>query len=272
MYSARQVIAFQNHNEWKIIAVCTVAMMFNYGWFFAALRVARRDRRYSVPVFCTMFWLVGDSSFLWHFHTWFNTYKNWYTELFWVALIFTCLFEVAFTIQLIQYGRDELAPGWTQRQFAALVLGGVGVAIVWWSLVRHVLNDPLWIIYFDFANFVGPFFGAALVLRRKTRAGQTPMIWWCYAAMSACWYIAQGFWFGPSFQSDEYSFLAAFCVVAAAGLAYVLSRMPAYVTAPAPEAGRSQTAAAVPASGTASASGPASGPSSALGGIATAAK
>jgi hypothetical protein len=234
MYNARQVIAFQNHNEWKIIAVCAIAMLFNYAWFFAALRQARRDRHYAVPVFSTLFWLVGDSSFLWHFHTWFNTYKNWYTELFWVALIFTCVFEVLFTLQLIQYGRDELVPSWTQRQFAALVLAGVGVAIVWWSLVRHVLNDPLWIIYFDFANFVGPFFGIALVVRRRSRAGQAPMIWWCYAAMSACWYIAQGFWFGPAFQSDEYSFLAAFCVAGAAGLAYALQQMPEYVPEPAP--------------------------------------
>jgi hypothetical protein len=237
MYDVRQVIAQQNANEWKIIAVCTVAMMFNYGWFFSALRVARRDRRYSVPVFCTLFWLVGDSSFLWHFHTWFHTYKNWYTELFWVALIFTVCFEVAFTVQLIQYGRDELVPSWTQRQFTALVLGGVGTAIVWWSLVRHVLSDPLWIIYFDFANFVGPFFGAALLLRRRSRAGQTAAIWWCYAAMSFCWYLAQTLWFGSPFHSDEYIFLGAFCVVASVGMAYAVGRVPAYEPAPTPGPG-----------------------------------
>ena len=64
-------------------------MLCNYTWFFAALRAARRDRVYSIPAFCTLFWLVGDTSFLWHFDRWFHYYKNWYVELFWVALIFT---------------------------------------------------------------------------------------------------------------------------------------------------------------------------------------
>jgi hypothetical protein len=229
VYDPHQVIRHLNHNEAKIIALCTVAMLFNYAWFFAALRVARRDRAYSIAPFLTLFWLAGDSSFLWHFDRWFHTYKNWYVELFWVALIFTVLFELAFTVQLIQYGRQELLPRATQEQFTALVLAGVAVAIVWWSLMRHVLDDPLWIIYFDVANFVGPFFGASLLLRRGSQRGQSAMIWWCYAAMAACWYTAQTAWFGPVFRSDEHIIVGITCVLGSVATAIAVSRMPAYV-------------------------------------------
>jgi hypothetical protein len=240
MYNPHQVISHLDANEAKIIALCTVAMLFNYAWFFAALRVARRDRVYSLAPFLTFFWLAGDSSFLWHFDRWFHYYKDWYVELFWVALVFTVLFEIAFTIQLIQYGRKELLPRGTQAQFTALVLAGVAVAIVWWSFIRHVLGDPLWILYFDVANFVGPFFGAGLLLRRQSRAGQTPMIWWCYAAMAACWYVAQWLWFGPAFRSDEYFALGVTCVLGSIAMAYAVSRMPAYERAPEPPAARTR--------------------------------
>lgn len=233
MYDPHQVLRHLNHNESKIIALCAVAMLFNYAWFFAALRVARRDRAFSIAPFLTFFWLAGDSSFLWHFDRWFHTYKNWYVELFWVALVLTVLFELAFTAQLIQYGRRELLPGGTQAQWTALVLAGVAVAIVWWSLMRHVLGDPLWILYFDVANFVGPFFAAGLLLRRRSQMGTTPMIWWCYAVMAACWYTAQTAWFGPTFRSDEHIAVGITCVLGSIAMAIATSRMPAYT----PEAG-----------------------------------
>ena len=228
MYNPHQVITHLDANKWPIIGLCTVAMLFNYSWFFMAFRVARRDRAYSLPAFCTLFWLVGDSSFLWHFDKWFYTYKDWYVELFWVALLFTVMFEVAFTIQFIQYGRAELLPSFSQRQFAAVVLAGVGAAIVLWSLVRHTISDGLWITYFDFANVVGPVFAIPLLMRRRSRAGTTPAIWACYAAMAFCWYLAESLWFGPVFRSTEYVAVGVLCVAASLVMTYAVSRMPAY--------------------------------------------
>lgn len=238
MYAPYSVLRQLDHNEAKIIALCAVAMIFNYAWFFMALRVARRDRAFSIAPFLTLFWLAGDSSFLWHFDRWFHTYKNWYVELFWVALVFTVLFELAFTVQLIQYGRKELLPRASQAQFTVLVLAGVAAAIVWWSLMRHVLDDPLWIIYFDVANFVGPLFGAGLLLRRGSQRGTTASIWWCYAGMSVGWYLAESLWFGPVFRSDEYIAVGIACVLAAVAVAIATDRMPAYVPEVAADADR----------------------------------
>ena len=235
MYDAHQVIAHLDHNKWKIIALCALAMVCNYTWFIAAFRVARRERVYSVPAFCTLFWLVGDSSFLWHFDRWFHYYKNWYVELFWFALVLTVLFELAFTVQLIQYGREELLPAATQAQFAALVLAAIGAAIVIWSMIRHVINDALWITYFDLANLVGPIFAAALIVKRRSAAGQTTVIWYAYAAMAALWFIAESLWFGPVFRSSEYFAVAILCVGASLAVAYTVGRLRRPATEAAPQ-------------------------------------
>lgn len=245
MYNAHQVIAHVDANKWKIIALCSLAMLCNYTWFIAAFRVARRDRVYSIPAFCTLFWLCGDSSFLWHFDRWFHYYKNWYVELFWVALIITVLFELAFTVQLIQYGREELSPAASQAQWTALVLAAIGAAIVIWSMLRHVINDSLWITYFDLANLSGPIFAATLLVRRRSAAGQTALIWYAYAAMAAFWFVAESLWFGPVFRSSEYIAVAVVCVGTALGVGYAVGRMrqPATEDATAEEAASARTGA-----------------------------
>lgn len=59
MYAPYPVLRQLDHNEAKIIALCAVAMLFNYAWFFMAVRVARRDRAFSLAPFLTLFWLAG---------------------------------------------------------------------------------------------------------------------------------------------------------------------------------------------------------------------
>jgi hypothetical protein len=226
MYHAHQTLAVMNGHKWAIIAVAGLALPLNIVFFVAALRQARRDRAYSIPIFTTLFWLCGDSSFLWHYDKWFHTYKNWYPEFFWFGLLLTVAFEVAFTIQVVQYGRAEHLPHWTQRQWTALVLAGVGAAIVVWSMIRHVITDPLWITYFDLATVAGPLAGAALLIRRRSRAGQSPLIWITYTLMAACYFTAELLWFGPPFRSSEFIAMAVVSVAGSAAVAYVVIRMP----------------------------------------------
>ena len=65
---------------------------------------------YSMPLICTVFYLVHDASFVYRFDEWFNTYDHWYVKLFWAALVLTVAFELVFLSQFIRYGRKELAP------------------------------------------------------------------------------------------------------------------------------------------------------------------
>lgn len=228
MYDVNTTLAHLDAHKWAIMGLCSFAMVFNYLWFFLALRKAKHDRLYSVPAFTTVFWLVGDSTFLFGFHDWFFKYKDWYPELFWVALIFTVLFELAFTRQLLLYGRAEIMPKGTQRQFTMAILLAIAVGeIVWW-MVRHLIGDPLGITYFDLANVSGPIFAGALVIRRGHRGGQMPEIWLAYAAMAGIWFVAEWLWFGPAFRTAQYNAIAITCEVLALGLAWYVARLPEY--------------------------------------------
>ena len=118
-------------------------MVFNYIWFFSAYVIARREKVYSIPIFCTLFWFAGDATFVAHYDTWFNTYNHWYVELFWAALLFTVMFEVAYIVQAIQYARKELLPSSSPRQFAALIVAGAVAAVIIWNFINHTMGDPL---------------------------------------------------------------------------------------------------------------------------------
>jgi hypothetical protein len=236
MYDVHTTLAHLDAHKWAIMGLCSFAMVFNYIWFFLALRQAKRDQRYSVPAFTTVFWLVGDSTFVFGFHDWFFKYKDWYPELFWVALLFTVAFELAFTRQLLMYGRDELMPKATQQQFIAAIAVAVVVGeFVWW-LMRHLIGDPLGITYFDLANVSGPIWAGALVLRRGHRGGQVTEIWLAYFAMAGIWYVAEYLWFGPAFRAAPYTAIAVVCEVAALAVAYLVAHAPAYDAATAADA------------------------------------
>src|ERR1700752_2834692 len=139
MYDGFQTLATIDNNKIGILALCALAMVFNYIWFFYALIIARREKVYSIPIFCTLFWFAGDASMVARYDTWFNTYKHWYVELFWAALLFTVMFEILYIVQAIQYGRKELLPSSTPRQFAALILAGAVAAIIILSFMNHVM-------------------------------------------------------------------------------------------------------------------------------------
>jgi hypothetical protein len=55
MYQAHTVMVQLNAHKWAILGVCAVGMMCTYAWFVEALRVARRDQTYSMPVLGTLF-------------------------------------------------------------------------------------------------------------------------------------------------------------------------------------------------------------------------
>lgn len=226
MYDPFQVLRTIDAHTVPIITLCSIAMVFNYSWFYGAYKLARRDRLYSIPLFLTFFWLAHDASMVWRFDEMFHTYDHWYTKLFWVALVFTVLFELVFLAQAIRYGKDELLPSWSQSRFAALMCATAVGAMLVWAFVKHVLADPLYIASFHITNAVGPFFFTALVIRRRSRAGQSPLIAAGYLAMSTCWFVAATLWFGPEFRSFPY--LAVWAATTAGCLAwlYALRRAP----------------------------------------------
>jgi len=226
MYEAQDLLLRIDEHKWAVIAVCALAMIGNYIFFVEAFRVARRDRIVTIPIFCTMFWFAHDLSFVYRFDTWFNTYDHWYAKLFWIALVLTVTFECIYLAQVLQYGRRELLPDATERQFAGLVLAGVVGAVVCWEAVKFVLDDPLYAGSFGIANLSYPLMGVALAVRRRSLAGQTPMIWIGYLILVVCWASANVLWFGDAFRSTQWIALHVSCFLGGLGLLYASIRWP----------------------------------------------
>jgi len=227
MYDPQQVLASLDQHKWNIIALCSLAMLANYTYFIAAVRQGFRDRAFPVPVFCTLFWLVGDASIVLSYDVCFHVYNHWYLKLFWGALCITVLFELLFLYMILRFGRGELLPSWSQTQFAALIVAGVIVAAVTWAFLRAQLDDPLFILYFHLANMAGPPFYAAQLIRRRSTRGTNPLIWLAYTVMVASWFLACTLWFGPPFASALFVAFYAVCTAGAAVLAVVVRRMAA---------------------------------------------
>jgi hypothetical protein len=237
VYDPNQVLAALDQNMWRVIALCSLAMACNYAWFFAAVVQGFRDKVVPIPVFCTLFWLVGDGSMVARYDLWFNVIDHWYVKLFWVALVFTVLTELVFLYMTLRFGRRELAPTLTRSQFALLVLAGLGAMWVAWELVKSLIDDRLYIDYFHLANLAGPVFAAAQVLRRGSRAGTTPFIWAAYTLMVASWFVACALWFDGPFATTGYLMFYVVCTACALAMTFVVSRLPAH--APSSEQGRS---------------------------------
>jgi len=226
MYDGIQTLAAIDKNKIGILALCALAMIFNYIWFFSAYVIARREKAYSIPIFCTLFWFAGDGTFVAHYSTWFNHYHHWYVELFWAALLFTVMFEVLYIVQAIQYARKELLPSSTPRQFAALILAGTVAAVVIWNFLNDVMGDPLAIAYFCIANAALPVMYVGILMRRRSSDGTAPVVWWGYLGMITCWFTALTLFFGPAFHSLWYLAMWAVCTVGGIGVLVAVKRLP----------------------------------------------
>jgi hypothetical protein len=147
-------------------------------------------------------------------------------ELFWGALLFTVMFEVLYMVQAIQYGRKELLPSASPRQFAALITAGAVSAVVVWNFLNHSMGDPIAVAYFSVANAALPLTYVGILMRRRTSAGTAPLVWWGYLGMITCWFTAIALFFGSEFRSFWYLALWAVCTVAGAGVLVAVKRLP----------------------------------------------
>ena len=145
----------------------------------------------------------------------------------------TVINELVFLWLTLRFGRKEFAPRLTQPQFTALVLAWLAMMVVGFELVKSWIGDPLYINYFHLANLIGPPFAAAMVVRRGTRAGTSPLIWGAYTVMVASWFTATALWFGEAFTTPGHFALYAVSTAGAAGMFLFVRRLPAASATPA---------------------------------------
>lgn len=215
-----------------VFALCALAMIGNYIWFIAALRVAKQHQAVTIPVFLTFFWFAHDSSFVARYDTWFNTYDHWFPQLFWALIIFTVAFELAFIAQTMKYGHDELAPQMSLTQFRVGVIGGCLAMIVAWTWLKQSMDDPIYLDIFALTILSYPGIAIASVLRRGSRKGISLTMCGGFLMMTVCYFTASTFFFGPEFQTATYVLVGLSSLALGLVMTYVVWRAPAYSPEP----------------------------------------
>jgi hypothetical protein len=236
VYDPQQVLQSIDDNVALVLALGGVALVCNYIFFGAAIRGALRDRCVPFLLIATAFWFPHDANYLLDFELWFDTYDHWFPKLFWVALIFTNAFEIVFIALTLRFGRDELAPQLSQRNFRLYVLGAVALGIVFWKVGKDAFADELYLATFMITVVWGLISGYGLLISRGSRRGQSPLQWAAYAGMAASYGALSIVVFGGAFDDLPWIALCVAGVAGGAGLAWLLSRAPDYAR-PTSEAG-----------------------------------
>lgn len=200
VYDPRATLEVFDNNWVGILALCGLAMAFNYTWFVLAALRGARDQAYPIPLFSTLFWLCGDGTGILRYDLYFHVYAHWYLKLFWCALLLTVTFEILFLYQTFKYGRRELALQMNRFAFGAMLLFAAITFATVWNYLLGALSDDLNVIYFNLANMAGPIAGASMILRRRSIAGTSSLIWIFYVLMLVSWYGAQVLYFGAPFR------------------------------------------------------------------------
>src|SRR5690606_5761580 len=110
MYDPQDLLARIDANMVSVLLAFGVDSIFQVWWLVTAFIVARRDRAYSIPLFCSYFWFTHDFGVVLRFNEWFVVHDHWYMKLFWAVLLIANILECLFLYQVFKYGRRELFP------------------------------------------------------------------------------------------------------------------------------------------------------------------
>lgn len=212
-YNAQELLAQIDANRNAVLLGGTIAMIFNYIFFFESARSAMRDKSPAFPLIACTIWFAHDLSFVLKYDDWFNLYNHWYLKLFWAGLIPTTAFEVFYTWQAWRFGREEFFAGGTQERWTQYVLGTVLVGcLVWWAM-KQVLDDPLYTWSFATTGALAATFCLARALRRGDTAGQSALMWWSFCAMQTSWFTCEYVVFGGMFRHPLFVGMGVLCVI-----------------------------------------------------------
>ncbi len=210
-----------------VIALCVVALIFNYCYFIEAIRLGYRHKTYSVPALVTLVFLPHDISYLLYFNKWFVEYDHWFCKLWWLGLVATASIEGIFFYQLLKYGRKEILPQLSQRAYVVVMLLALAVGAGAWLTIKQAINDELYLFSFGWTLFWGAPLCISMMLRRGSSRGQSRWMWISYMLMAVFYWAAVSF-LDPYFRSPGWLLILAMALGCALANLYVVGKMPRY--------------------------------------------
>ena len=183
-----------------------------------------------MPVAGTLIFIPHDLHYLLMWDRWFNVYDHWFMQLFFLGLIITNVMEFIFLYQLLKWGRAEILPKASQRNFVVIMLATQAAACIVWFGVKTVIADELWFFSFGWTIWFCLPFVIPLMLRRGSNVGQSTLMWSAYIGMALCWWITV-FPLDPFFRSTAWIGLGFVIVVWAIVTIIFIRRLPSAETA-----------------------------------------
>jgi len=226
IYNVDTTLANIDQHLVQLLVFGGLALIFNFTYFGAAIYEGFRHKLYPMPVACTMLFIPHDLLYLLMAHKWFGEYHHWFPRLFWFGLIITNVQEMVFFYQTLKWGRKELLPDVSQRAYVLIMWILLAATFIVWLSVKKVLADELWLFTFGWTVWFCVPFVIPLMLRRRSRAGQSSLMWLAYIGMAISYWIAV--WpLDDFFRSAEWLGLGFVIVGWAVATLWVLRRLPA---------------------------------------------
>jgi hypothetical protein len=226
-YDPQTVLNSVNTHTVPVMAFMTLCLGATFVYLVSAFRTAKMHRSYPAPLAAVGFFAIHDATFVAHWHSWFGTYHHWWLECWAVALILTSAIEFALCFQVYRYGRHELMPKLTQRQFGAAIIGALLGITAMWLTVKSILDDPLFLVAFAVTAWMPPVFATVLLCGRNSMRGQTMLMNWCLLLNPIGMFGAWAF-LDPYFRQAPFILMGVATVAWAAFNVWVMHRYPKY--------------------------------------------
>ncbi len=202
-YDPQTVLANVDRHVFPVMGFMTLCLVSTFVYLVSAFRTSSRDRSYPAPLSAVGWFAIHDANFVLLWNQWFHVYHHWWLESWAIALILTSGIEFLLCYQVYKYGREELMPRLTQRQFGWAVIGClIGIGVVW-VMVKSVLDDPLFLIAFAVTAWWPPAWATLLLVRRQSMRGQTMLMNVCLlgdiVGMSGAWFFLDPWFRSPPF-------------------------------------------------------------------------
>lgn len=213
-----------------LMSICMVAVVIYY---INAIKVAKSHKAHPIPFAACGWYTIHDFYFAAEWDKWSSGYQHWWLQLWGISCFFYAFLELFMCYLVYKYGREELMPKLTQRQFGySLVAAFLGIG-VFWVMVKGILHDDLWLIAFAVTTFWPQVWNTQLIIKRQAMKGISRTMLWCMLAspfgMLSSWYFLD-----PYFRSPIW---VAFSVVTLAWAVFNLwlsTKYPVYVPAKEP--------------------------------------
>jgi len=192
-----------------------------FGWiggsiqFFEGLRLTWRDGVIGHPLGYVMLVFAHDAYFVIHSMTGGETLDHWYFDATNVLFLIWPFVEVVAVIWLVRVARREFAPDLAPASWYFICAIYLSLAIVIYTFMQSIIDDPLLILSWTYAQVVNIVFMIPLILRRRSTLGQSRIMAWALLLSpgSMAMFIAPSL--APSLLGPAY--------IAMAGLTFTLS-------------------------------------------------